>query len=156
MLARPEHIIDQLQKWPAGGAGEFLATDSYLEVRIQLADWDRLGCVLEKLEMKCGDGHFLKLDPVRIEKEITYLGEPLKIIELEKHCGRALLRSFPPRTENGSLSFFELVIDRTEGLSLKRLAYDRILGKRSPTPVPLTRDTLIRLLGDLVRFLTEN
>jgi len=156
MLTRPEHILEQIEKWPAGAAGEFLATEGDLEVRIHLADWDRLGCVLEKLEMKGPDGTRLKPDPIRMEKEINYLGEPLKIIELEKHCGRALLRSYPPRSEDGGPSFFELMVDPVEGLCFKRLAYDRILGKRYQTPVPLTRDTLLRLLGDLVRLLTPN
>jgi hypothetical protein len=149
-MARAEHIISELQKGPFGQAGEVLAQDGDLEVRVQLADWDRLGCRLEKLEMKDTQGHFLKLDPTRLEKELTYLGEPLRIVELEKHRGKAILRSFPPRRENGTVSFFEMVLDGPEGLSLTRLAYDRMLGQRSAVPVSLTRDTLERLLADLV------
>lgn len=149
-MARAENIISQLQKVPSGQAGEILAEDEGLQVRVQLADWDRLGCRLEKLEMKGTRGHSLKLDPIRLGKELTYLGEPLRIVELEKHRGKAILRSFPPRRENGTVSFFEMILDAPEGLILTRLAYDRHLGQRSPVPVSLTRDTLERLLADLV------
>ncbi len=149
-MVNAEHIINQLQKGPTGQTGEILAVDGDLQVRMQMADWDRLGCRLEKLEMKCTNGHPLKLDLVRIEKEMTYLGEPLRIIELEKYFGKAILRSFPPRMENGTVSFFEMVLNDAEGLSLTRLAYDRSIGKRSPIPVPFTRETLERLLRDLV------
>ena len=155
-MVRAEHIIDQLQKGPAEQAGEILATDGDLQVRVQLADWDRLGCLLEKLEMKCTNGHPLKLDPIRIEREMTYLGEPLKIIELEKYYGKAILRSFPPRMENGTVSFFEIALDRSDGLSLTRLTYDRSMGTRSATPTAFTRDNLERVLTDLVSMVSEN
>lgn len=130
--------------------------DGDLQVRLKLTDWDRLGCLLQKLEMRCTNGHPFRLDPVHIEKEVTYLGEPLRIIELEKYAGKAILRSFPPRTENGTVFFFEMVLDRSDGLSLTRLAYDRRLGNRSAIPAPFTRDTLERLLTDLIQLATEN
>jgi len=155
-MAKAEHIISQLQNGPFGQAGEILAEDGDLEVRVQLADWDRLGCRLEKLEMKVTQGHSLKLDPIRLEKELNYLGEPLRLVELEKHRGKAILRSFPPRRENGTVSFFEMVLDGPEGLSLTRLAYDRHLGQRSSVPVSLTRDTLERLLADLVNLASNH
>ena len=151
-MARAEQIIDQLQKGPSNRAGEILALDGDLQVRVKLADSDRLGCLLEKLEMKSTDGHPLRLDPIRIEREMTYLGEPLRIIELEKHLGKAVLRSFPPRMENGTVSYFEITLDRSDGLSLTRLAYDRNLGTRSLIPAPFTRDTLERVLTDLVNL----
>lgn len=154
-MAQAEHIISQLQKGPLGEAGEILAEDEDLKVRVQLADWDRLGCRLEKLEMKDTQGHSLKLDPLRLEKELTYLGEPLHIVELEKHRGKAILRSFPPRRENGTVSFFEMVLDGP-GLSLTRLAYDRNLGQRAPVAVSFTRDTLERLLADLVNLASNH
>ena len=155
-MASAEHIIEQLQNGPSGQAEEILAADGDVQVRLQLADRDLLGCLVEKLEMKGTNGHPLELDPVRIEKEMTYLGEPLRIIEMEKYFGKAILRSFPPRMENGTVSFFEVVIDRSNGLSLTRQAYDRHLGKRSPIPIAFTRETLERLLADLVYLVPKD
>jgi hypothetical protein len=149
MVAAVEKIIDQLEKWPAGQEREFRAAEGGLQVMVKLSAADCPGCPLEKVELKNAGGSF-SLDPIRVEKEVTYLDEPLRIMELKKYHGRAVLRSFPPRAENGTVSFFEMVIDRTEGLSLGRLAYNPNLGTRTPTPVVLTRDILERLLVDLL------
>lgn len=156
MIASAEKIMQAVRKGPWEPDQQILASDGSLQVRVQLADWDRLGCLLERLEIRPTQGCFLKVDPLWIEKEIRYLGEPLKIIELEKYQGKALLRSFPPRRENGTVHFFELVIDPREGLSFNRLSYDRSLGSRTQTPVPLTRETLERLLADLVSLASKN
>jgi len=156
MIANSENIMGQVRKGPWEPNKQILASDGSLQVRVQLADCDRLGCLLERLEVRPTHGCSLKIDPLWIEKEIHYLGEPLKIIELEKFQGKALLRSFPPRRENGTVHFFELVIDPGEGLSLNRFSYDRSLGSRTQTPVPLTRETLERLLADLVSLASKN
>jgi hypothetical protein len=156
MIASTENIMEQVRKGPWESNKQILASDGGLQVRVQLADSDRLGCLLERLEIRPTHGCSLNIDPLWIEKEIHYLGEPLKIIEMEKSQGKALLRSFPPRRENGTVHFFELVIDPREGLSLNRLSYDRTLGSRTQTPVPLTRETLERLLADLVSLASKN
>lgn len=156
MIANPENIMQQVRKGSSESKQQILASDGGLQVRVHLADWDRLGCLLERLEVRPTRGSFLKIDPLWIEKEIQYLGEPLKIIELEKFQGKALLRSFPPRRENGTVHFFELVVDPREGLSLNRLSYNQSLGSRTQTPVVLTRETLERLLADLVNLASKN
>jgi hypothetical protein len=155
MIASTENIMEQLRKGSWEPNKQILASDGSLEVRVQLADCDRLGCLFERLEVRPTHGCLLNIDPLWIEKEIHYLGEPLKIIEMEKFQGKAILRSFPPRRENGTVHFFELVIDPREGLSLNRLSYNRTLGSRTQTPVPVTRETLERLLADLVSLASK-
>jgi hypothetical protein len=156
MIAIAERIMHQVRKSPSESNREIVASDGSIQVRVKLSDWDRLGCLLERVEVRPTQGCSLKIDPLWIEQEICYLGEPLKIIELEKYQGRALLRSFPPRRENGTVQFFELVIDPREGLSFNRLSYDRHLGSRTQTSIPLTRETLERLLADLVNLASIN
>ena len=51
-------------------------------------------------------------------------------------------RSYPPRMENGTVSFFEMTLDRSEGLSFTRLCYDRSRATRSPIPACFSRETL--------------
>ena len=126
-----------------------------LQVRLKLADRDRLGCLLERLEIKHSQGDPLGLDPARIAGKVTYLGEALAVIETEENGKKAILRSAPPRTDGEVICFFEMVLDRSEGLSLVRYAYDRIRGERLTVPAPLTISTLDRLLTDLVE-LAEN
>ena len=155
-MYRANWVVNQLQKKSFGQAEEVLAVEGDLQVRVKLADWDRLGCLLEKLEVQGVNHHTLILNPTHMEKEINYLGEPLRVFEVDQTGGTVILRSFPPRKNGETLSFFEMVLDRSWGLSLVRLAYDHRLGKRTTLPAPLSRDTLERLLTDLVRLVSEN
>ena len=150
-----EHIISQMRRDLPGQEGEIQAMVGSLQVRLQLADWDRLGCLLERLEIKHPRGGSLGLDPARIAKEVTYLGEALAVIEAEEDGKKAILRSAPPRRDGEVVCFFEMVLDRSEGLSLVRYAYDRVRGERLSVPAPLTISALERLLADLM-VLAEN
>jgi len=144
------HIINQIQRVLSSPDAEIQAKVGDLQVRLKLADRDRLGCLLERLEIKQAQGNPLGLDPTRIARKVTYLGEALAVIEVEEGGEKAILRSAPPRTDEEWISFFEMVLDRTEGLSLVRYAYDRVRGERLTVPAALTISTLDRLLTDLI------
>jgi hypothetical protein len=150
-----EHIIDQIQRILSSPDEEIQAKVGDLRVGLKLADRDRLGCLLEKLEIKHAQGNPLGLDPPRIAGKVTYLGEALAVIEVEGSGEKAILRSAPPRKDGELVSFFEMVLDRSEGISLVRYVYDRIRGERLAVPAPLTISTLVRLLTDLID-LAEN
>ena len=150
-----EHIANQVQRVLSAPAGEIHAMVGDLQVRMKLADRDRLGCLLERLEIKHARGNPLGLDPTRIAGRVTYLGEALAVIETEENGKKAILRSAPPRTDGEAVCFFEMVLDRSEGLSLVRYAYDRVRKERLTVPAPLTISTLDRLLTDLIG-LAEN
>ena len=149
-VTRTDRLIQQLKEHPPDRSGEIRLTDGGLEIRVQLADWDRLGCLLEGLEMQHAQTVRRACDPLHIVDKVTYLGETLKLIEVDADGGRAILRSFPPCVCGGSVSFFELVLDRTRGLSLTRQTFDRQQGERRRVAAPLTRHVLERLLVDLV------
>jgi hypothetical protein len=150
MAVSPETIIDQIKKGPAGEGGEINAGDSDLRLYIKLADWDRLGCLVERVEMK--GRRPLSLDPHRITREVTYLGEALRVIERDEKDKKTILRSHAPLKEGDRISFYEMVLDSTAGFSLVRFAYDRKLGERFSVPASLTRETLERLITNLVRL----
>jgi hypothetical protein len=142
-------ITDQLLNASSERPAEVESLCGDYRVGVRLADWDRLGCLLDGLEMRHCRGEPLPIDPARAAARISYLGETLEIIEIEEAEGRAVLRSNPPRTEEARISFFEMVLDRGEGLSLTRYVYDRQRSERSPVPASITRETLERLLQDL-------
>ena len=153
-MKRTEPIISQMRKDLPDPGGEIRALVGGLQVRLKLSDWDRLGCLLERLEIRNPRGGTFGLDAARIEAKVTYLGEPLAVIEAEDGK-KTILRSAPPRRDGEEVGFFEMVLDRSEGLSLVRYAFDRVRGERSITPAPLTISTLDRLLTDLLA-LAEN
>jgi hypothetical protein len=145
-----KNIMEQLQKAPPDQAADIRASDGKLRVDLKLADWSRLGCLLARLDIENTPEGCLKADPVRIEERINYLEERLQIIETEEGEGRTILRSSPPRVDEEGIRFFEMVLDRSTRLSLVRYRYDSKMDERTPVPAPLTRDTLERLLSDLI------
>jgi len=151
-----KRINEQLQRAPSDQAVEFQASDEKLRVEVKLADCGRLGCLLDRLHLEqAQDGH-LAVDPDQIVGQITYLGERLEVIETEGEEGKSILRSTPPRVDGELISFFEMVLDRSEGLSLVRYKVDPKTGERTPMAAPLTRDTLERLISDLIALAQEN
>ena len=131
-------------------------SDEKLLVEVKLADCGRLGCLLDSLQIENTQEGHLVVDPVQITGKITYLGERLKVIESEGEAGRTVLRSAPPRTDDQSTSFFEIVLDGSTRLCLARFKYDRQTRKRTPEAAPLSRDALERLIGDLIELLSGN
>ena len=146
-----KRIYDQIQRAPSDQASEILGFDEKLRMRVKLADSDRLGCLLNELNLEQTQGHLVP-DPGQIERQISYLGEKLKVIESEDNEGRTILRSYPPRVDGEVISFFEMAINRSKGLSLARYKYDPNIGKRVSVSAPLSRDTLERLISDLIEL----
>ena len=147
-----QRMIEELRTAPSGQAAEIRAFDEKLRVEIRLADSGRLGCLLDRLDVQPGEGDHLNIDPVHMAQKITYLEEGLEIIEIEGEGGRTILRSAPPRKEDQVTSFFEIVVEPSKGLSLVRYRYDPDTGERTPVSAPLTRDTLERLIHDLIEL----
>ena len=151
MIAR-RSIVDSLPEGPHGGSSVLEWTVNEICIRMSLADLDRLGCLLEKVELTPAEGVHLHIDPADLGQRLSYLGETLAIIEQEQEEGRALLRSSPPLTDETHTYFFELVLDRNEGLSLTRHAYDRVTQEQKMIDAPLTTYALGRLIHDLKKL----
>ena len=142
----------RLQQIPSDQAAVISVSDSRLGIDLHLAEWNRLGCLLEGLSLKCRGDAQLSLDPTRIAAQVTYLEESLAIIETEIKSGRAILRSSPPRIDGSSISFFEVDLNQHRGLTLRRYNYDRDLGGRFPIAAPLSSATLERVINDLIQL----
>jgi hypothetical protein len=154
-MSLTKNIMEQLQKAPPDQAAHIRASDEKLRLDLKLADWGRLGCLLTRLDIEHTREGQLRIDPVRISEKISYLEERLEIIESEGGEGRTILRSSPPRVDGEGVSFFEVVLDRSTRLSLVRYRYDHKTEERTAVPASLARDTLERLLGDLITMAQE-
>ncbi|MGD9033538.1 MAG: hypothetical protein PVJ69_10295 [Desulfobacteraceae bacterium] len=151
-MSLTKRINEQLQKATADQAVVVEASEEKLRVEVKLADSSRLGCLLDRLHLEHTEGGQLPIDPAQVVAQITYLGERLEIIETEGKEGMTILRSTPPRGDGEVISFYEMVVDRSTRLSLIRYKYDPETEERTPMPAPLTRDTLERLVGDLIQL----
>jgi hypothetical protein len=151
-----EHINCQLQKAPLDQASLVQASYGELRMEVKLTDWNRLGCLLDKLNLEANHGRKLNYHPARIETRVNYLDERLAVIENEGEAGRVILRSKPPRLDGDVCSFFEMVLNQGKALSLVRYKHDPQRRERVRVPAPLSRDTLDRLIRDLVELTLEN
>jgi hypothetical protein len=154
-MSLTKNILEQLQETPPDQAADIRASDENLRLEVKLADWGRLGCLLSRLDMEHTREGKLRIDPVRISEKVSYLEERLEIIESEGGEGRTILRSSPPRVDGEVIKFFEIVLDRSTRLSLVRYRYDPGKEERTAAPAPLARETLERLLGDLIALAQE-
>ncbi|MGD9038604.1 MAG: hypothetical protein PVH82_03125 [Desulfobacteraceae bacterium] len=149
-MSLTKRINEQLQKAPPDEAVAIGASEGKLRLEVNLADSSRLGCLLDTLYLENTEGGPLAVDPAQIVERITYLGERLEIIETEGKEGMTILRSTPPRVDGEVISFYEMVLDRSTRLSLGRYKHDPRTKTRTPMPAPLARDTLERLISDLI------
>lgn len=151
-MTQIQRIMERLDAQPSGRAGGIRVADGGLEAWLTVSDWDRLGCLLESLTLRRTTGAPLALQAHRVAETITYLGEPLHVIEAAQSEDRAVLRSAPPRVDQEEASFFEMVLDPSRGLSLARYAANRQSGERRRVSAALTRHAVARLLTDLMEL----
>jgi hypothetical protein len=111
-----------------GEVREFSASLDGTDVRVTLNDWDRLGVSLRKLEVRCeaGCGAFEEDEDFTAQchtlaREVNYLEEPLRVIELDGPGRIGFIRSDPPASDDKGVAYFEIQVDGKKGtVSLER------------------------------------
>ncbi len=86
----------------------------------------------------------------RLAARVTYLMEPLIVLELDPVAGEAELRSQTPTARGALKSYYEVRLNKTGALQLTRVVFDDVARHRRPAPCQLTREILERLTDDLV------
>ena len=84
---------------------------------------------------------------------ITYLMEPLVVLEVDARAGEAELRSQVPTPRGGRRCFYEVRLRREGSLHLRRVAFDEQARTRQAVPCQLTTYVLERLAADPVASL---
>jgi hypothetical protein len=85
----------------------------------------------------------------RLAARVTYLMEPLVVLEADALGGEVELRSGRPTPREGTRAFYEARIDRSGHLRITRQAYRAAERRREAVPFQLTREVLERLADDL-------
>ncbi|CAN5915604.1 hypothetical protein BH23PLA1_BH23PLA1_29360 [soil metagenome] len=86
----------------------------------------------------------------RLTARLTYLMEPLAVLEADADSGEVILRSQSPTPRADRRSFYEVRLDRSGTLQLQRFAFDNDTRRRQAIPCQLSREVLDRLADDLV------
>jgi len=114
---------------------------------------DSLSCSLHELTLDRATpiGEELDAWAARIAATATGLLEPLRLVEVDRPLGQALLRSAAPSVKDGKAFYYELVLERG---SRSRASLHRYAGqvgeKREAVTYVLTHDAVVKLVYDIV------
>jgi len=126
-------------------------------VSVGIDDADRLGVLAGPITATRPEGSPANVPAQAAEavRRLTYLQEPLAVIESEDRRGRAILRSAAPRqTSSGGREYNEAILDGGGSISIRRFRAESGARRRA-VPSNLSRDTLGRLTDDLVDILEK-
>ena len=122
------------------------------ELQCEVAEVNPIACRLNRLSYR--SERINHAAPEKLERlgrelceRVSYLNEPLALIELDREATSVQLRSSPPANHEGHIRYFEISIARDRGLQVER--FDAAPGEpRKATPASITREVLERLAGD--------
>jgi len=121
-------------------------------IKISLVELDSIGCAFTELEY--WGTHLESLSPQQLRRlgkrfaeKVNYLMEPIRAIEFDLEESTLQLRSVRPQQHHSGRRYYE-ILARPSALHLCR--YEKTAGqKRQRVPAQLTREVLVRLVGDL-------
>ena len=85
----------------------------------------------------------------RLSKKISYLMEPLKVLEVHEEGGEVQMRSQSPTARETERAYYEMRLFRSGILRMERFVFDESTRQRRQVPCQLTRETLERLADDI-------
>ncbi len=85
----------------------------------------------------------------RLAGRVTYLMEPLKVLEIDAGGGEVQIRSQSPTPRADQRGYYEVRLSRQGALRMERFALDPDTRHRHPTNCQLTREVLERLADDI-------
>jgi hypothetical protein len=86
----------------------------------------------------------------RLAGRVTYLMEPLKVVEIDADGGEVQIRSQTPTTRAERRGYYEVCLFKQGTLRMERYAFEETTRQRRSTTCQLTREVLERLADDLV------
>lgn len=134
------------------------AADGPHRLSLHLTAGGPVGLAFDALDYR-HDGHAeLSADGLRawgdrIAARVTYLMEPLHLVEVDPVGGEAALRSQSPTPRDGRRSYYEVRLDRRASLRFARIAFDEASRRRTAVACQLTLEVLERLADDLAASL---
>lgn len=158
-----EAVNKNLATLPAFDSGERLleAEAQPLRAACKLVALDGIGCAFLSVTVShesevAWDVARLKQAAGQLAARLTYLLEPISPIEVDAEGCTVQMRSSPPQKDDDGTSYYELLLTRAGALSLHR--YRRTTGAaaaaRQPIEAHVTREVLLRLIGDFAATLS--
>lgn len=135
--------------------GPLAVADGPHRLALDLVEAGPVGVAFDALDFAATDRPDWSTDALkswgdRLAAKLTYLMEPLVVLEVDAVGGEVELRSESPSSRAALRSYYEVRLRRAGTLRLARVAYDTEARRRHPIPCQVTREALERLADDLV------
>jgi hypothetical protein len=121
---------------------------------LDLTALDTVGAAFDTLEFVATDrtdwsSDALKAWGERLSARVTYLLEPLKVIEIDAGGGEVQIRSQAPTARAQQRGFYEVRLYKQGSLRMERFVYNDATRERQRTACQLTREVVERLADDI-------
>ena len=152
-----EKIAAELSRLDASGAlasgPQHVAVEyDARQLQCEIETLDRLGCAVSRLNIASPALAAASLERLQsvgqaLAARLTYLLEPIAVLECDADEQTVQMRSQPPQRQNRQTYYYELLVGRGR-LELRRYVKDPDQRRRC-VAAHLTREVLLRLTGDL-------
>ena len=146
-------LFDQeLGKLGTGGAATVTVDSHPRKVTCDLVERTSLAVSFDRLrltttELAAATAADLERIGKVLSQRLTYLMEPIAPIEIDAAECVVQLRSHPPQRDDDGRTYYELLVRRGGEIALTR--YRKEIGNsRKQVPATVTREVLLRLVGD--------
>lgn len=131
--------------------------EEHASVEAEVYAFDRLGVSLRGLTI-LGDNRDAGLEALAqtINQRVTYLSEPVALVERDLDREEVQMRSAPPLADDRAIEFYEGRLTRQDGsphLHLVRYRQEHGEPRRVGMPITLTHNVFRRLVDDLAAIL---
>ena len=153
-MSLQKSALQALSQFATGLAGPqtLSVEDTGQRLTCELTSLETLGCAFTTLTVASdtlagATNERLKKLADTLSRRVNYLLEPVSPIEVDPEQCVVQLRSVPPQQDDDQTSYYELHVRRGGQIDLCR--YGKAKGQpRAVIPAQVTREVLLRLIGD--------
>jgi len=147
----------QLLNLGDGGPATLAVNDSPRQLSCDVVERNSLAVSFNQLrlatdELASADAAELERIGKALATRLTYLMEPIAPVEIDAAACVVQLRSNPPQRDDDGRSYYELLVRRGGEIALTRFRKENG-GIRRPIATTVTREVLLRLVGDFCTVL---
>lgn len=136
------------------GPGDIVAHGPQGEVRASLEEVNNLGVAFTSLGYftpSLKDAATSRLSQIadQLTRKLTYLLEPLRVVEIDGQAGAVQLRSHPPYKRENETTYYEVLVERGGSITVSR--FEKLpLQARKLIVATVTSEVFHRMVDDLI------
>jgi hypothetical protein len=152
-MSLQQEIDNELRRLMVLGSGTLTVTMPEGTLNSSVRKVNPLGVAFESLVWQTDvlkDAETKRLTTIadRLSQKLTYLLEPIRVVEVDGQAGAVQMRSYPPYKREQQTSYYEVLVQRGGAITLLR--YEKLPGQpRLQILASVTTEVFHRLAEDL-------